>query len=208
MWLIPSRGRPAQLDRLMKACRSMGMTTPAVVRLDGDDDTLPAYMDLERPKDWAFVVARRGPLSAVYNGGFRAMPDLDWYGFLADDVVPETAGFDRLLIDAAGLDGMAYGDDGINGSGLGTHFVLGGDLVRSCGFLALPGLERLFIDTSWNDIAHDRGTHRYLPHVVLRHHHFSNKMALFDSTYRKPAKEIDRQIYESWRSARDESEKP
>lgn len=181
------------------------MTTPAVVRLDSDDEMLGAYMELERPKDWAFTVARRGPLSAVYNGGFRAMPDMDWYGFLADDVVPETPGFDRLLIDAAGFDGMAYGDDGINGDGLGTHFVLGGDLVRSCGFLSLPGLERLFIDTAWNDIANDRGRKVYLHHVKMTHHHFSNGRALMDATYRKPGRDTDRAIYDTFSQHRKEA---
>lgn len=199
MWLIPSRSRPHRLAETIRACRETGMTTPAVVRLDADDPMLGGYEALDRPRDWAFVVARREPLSAVYNGCFRLLPDLDWYGFLSDDVTPETPGWDRMLISAAGRDGLAFGDDGINGAAHAAHFVLGGDLVRGAGFLSLPGLQRIFIDTVWNDIARHRGTFRYLPGVRMTHRHFSNGKALMDATYRKTGKTADRATYEAWR---------
>ncbi len=192
MWIIPSRSRPQNIRRLI------GIATPVYLRLDDDDPMLQGYKDLDLSWNWIFTVAKRASFSSIYNEFFIAWPNLDWYGFLADDVVPETSDWDRLLIEATGKDGLAFGDDGINGGTFATHFVVGGDLVRSVGWLALHGLDRIYIDTVWNDIAADRGVRRYLPDVKLRHHHFSNGLALMDQTYRKPTKDNDRILYEAW----------
>ena len=193
MWIIPSRTRPHNIRRLVAACLETRMTTRALLRLDNDDPLLRDYLRMET--DWEIVVDKRVSLSEVYNEVF--LRNLDWYGFLADDVLPETEEWDRLLIDAAGSDGMAYGDDGIHQSP--THFVLGGELVRDVGWLALPGLDRLYIDTVWQDIASARGVLRYLSDVKITHLHFSNRRAMRDQTYRKPTKDNDRAVYRAWR---------
>ncbi|KKL69231.1 hypothetical protein LCGC14_2117000, partial [marine sediment metagenome] len=78
------------------------------------------------------------------------------------------------------------------------HFVLGNQLPVSMGWLALPGLDRLYIDTVWGDIAKSRGVLRRVPNVVLRHAHFSNGRALKDETYKKHNKARDKSIYEAW----------
>ncbi len=197
MWIIPSRSRPQNLRRLI-ANRNI-FASPAVIVLDNDDPMLRGYEDLsDWPNDWEVAIVSRMTLSKIYNNFFKIRPDLEWYGFLADDVVPETYDWDRLLIEAAGKDGLAFGDDGINGATFATHFVIGGDLVRSVGWLALHGLDRIYIDTIWNDIATERSVRRYLPDVKLRHHHFSNRLALMDQTYRKSTKDNDRALYEAW----------
>ena len=171
------------------------MSTPAWVRVDADDPTLAAYKALERPKEWILCVGPRLPLSGVYNEAYAAM-DAEWWGIINDDVVPETAGWDRALIALAARDGMAVPAGGHGGT---PHFVLGADLPRSTGWLSLPGLDRIYIDTVWADIAGALGVLRHAPDVVLRHRHFSNGGALFDATYRKRRKIEDRAIYEAWK---------
>jgi len=170
-------------------------STPAWVRLDSDDPMLGGYPD---HPNWIVCVGPRKPLCGVYEEAFEAYPDLDWYGFLADDVLPE--GNWESLIETAGRDGLAFGDDGINGEKHAAHFVLGGDLVREIGFLCLPGLSRLYIDTVWCDIARARGVYRYRPDVRMPHLHFSNGRAPMDATYRKPQRDADRALYEAWRN--------
>lgn len=191
MWIVPSRSRPENIARL-----TLGLTeTPALLRLDKDDPELSRYLRIPYPTNWQITVGERRPLSAVYNES----SGLSWFGILADDVVPETPDWDRILIETAGHDGLAYGDDGINGETHATHFVLGCDLVKDIGFVALPGLNRIFIDTVWNDIARARGVMRYRPDVKLTHMHFSNGLAAFDRTYAKPGKSFDRDIYQQWK---------
>lgn len=198
MWVLPSRGRPHRLYYLVTACLATGMTTPVLVRADDDDPALPGYLALALPKGWDVVSAPRTGLAALYNNAFRAQPDADWYGFLADDVAPLSPEWDRVLIEASGLDGMAVPAGGETTGGT-PHFVLGGNLVRSMGWLALPGLDRLYIDTAWALIAKARGVYRERPDVRLEHRHFSNGKALFDATYRKPNKVKDKEIFTNWK---------
>ena len=196
MLIIPSRGRPHNLQRLITSCLATGTSAPAWVRLDEDDDSLPQYVALDIP--WEVVVGPRVPLSEVYNEAYRELPETNHWVFIADDVVPTTYGWDRLLIDIAGVDGMAAPSGGGTTGGC-PHFVLGGELVRSIGWLALPGLDRLYIDTVWSDISKQRGVLRRAKDVVLEHRHFSNRKALFDRTYRKENKAQDKIIYENWK---------
>ena len=198
MWILPSRGRPQNVLRLSRAFVDTDATTPVWLRLDRDDPTAHQVV-YDSPWIWSKYVGERVPLSEVYNEAFQLFPRADWYGFIADDVVPETPGWDQKLIDVAGPDGMAV-PSGAQHEGITPHFVLGGDLVRSVGWLALPGLDRIYIDTVWADIARRRDVLRFVPEVVLAHHHFSNQKALYDKTYRKHHKAEDRAVYDAWRA--------
>ena len=171
----------------------MQMSTPAWVQLDSDDPMLGGYMELALPTNWILGVGPRRTLSMIYNDLY--VREYKWWGFIADDVVPETPEFDVKLIESAGEDGMAVPDGG-NGT---PHFVLGKNLPLLTGWLSLPGLSRLYIDTVWGDIAGALGVLRRNTNVVLKHHHFSNRLALMDETYRKPLKAKDRALYEAWK---------
>lgn len=197
MWILPSRGRPHNVERLLKAYIETGASTPVWLRIDLDDSVCGAYR-APHPM-WTRVIGPRKILSELYAEAFRMSRDSPWFGFIADDVVPETEKWDTKLIELAGRDGMAVPSGGHADYHGSPHFVLGGDLVRSVGWLALPGLDRIFIDTVWFDIARVRDVLRHAPGVVLRHLHFSNKGALMDATYLKHRKVEDRALYESWR---------
>ena len=195
MFVLPSRGRPHNLKRLLAAWPE---TYPVWLRLDEDDAALSDYRKLKWPGHWQVEVGPRTPLSEVYNTAFQRHPESDWWGFIADDVVPETCEWENRLIEAAGSDGMAVPAGGHDPEGA-PHFVLGGDLVREMGWLALPGLDRIYIDTVWMVIAKYKGVFRRTPDVMLRHHHFSNSLTEFDDTYRKYHKPEDRAVYETFR---------
>lgn len=192
MWVLPSRGRPHNALRLFKAYKETEASTPVWLRIDDDD------LGYQQYGNWIVDVGPRLPLSEIYNEAMRKFPDRSWYGFIADDVIPKTPKWDTRLIESAGRDGMAVPDGGHDPDGT-PHFVLGGDLVRSIGWLSLPGLSRLYIDTVWKEIANQMGVLRRVPDVILAHHHFSNGKALMDATYRKPNREADRKIYETWK---------
>jgi len=168
--------------------------------LDNDDALAGAYPKL--PQNWRLVMGERATLSEIYNRALYMAPLAPWYGILADDIVPETQYWDTTLAAVADGKYMAVPDGGhdINGA---PHFVLGGGLVREIGWIALHGLQRLYIDTVWIDIAKSKGVFRRVPEVVLKHHHFSNKLALMDKTYRKTPelKAHDKKVYQQWKSA-------
>jgi hypothetical protein len=139
-------------------------------------------------------------LGAIYDEAYEWAPQRLWWGFIADDVVPVTPGWDLALIAAAGTDRMAVPAGGhyqrdTEGA---PHFVLGGDLPRLTGWLCLPGLDRLYIDTCWEKFCEARGALVRCPEIVLEHRHFSNGKALRDETYQKRHKAEDRALYEAW----------
>lgn len=166
-----------------------------------DDDDQAAYHGLDWPEHWHIRIGKRVGQADLYNRVFEEFPKLGWYGILADDVVPRTDGWDRALIEIAGTDGLAAPSGGHEDTDIVPHFCLGGDLVREMGWLCLPGLDRIFVDTTWNDIARHKGVFREVPEVMLEHMHFSNGKAPMDETYRKHNKARDREIYEAWRDS-------
>lgn len=201
MWILPSRSRPHNLLRLIDAWVRTGASTPVELCIDLDDPHGLQYDALPLLPLWSVKIETRHPLctlSSIYNNAYRRYPNEPWFGFISDDVVPITNGWDSILIEAAGRDGMAVPAGGHDPNGA-PHFVLGGDLVRSVGWLSLPGLDRLYIDTVWQRIAEARGVLRRVPEVVLEHRHFSNKKARIDSTYLKHRKTQDKLIYDNWR---------
>lgn len=198
VWILPSRSRPHNVARLIAAYKQTSATTPVWLRTDYDDPLLALYHSLELPPGWWTQTGDRVPLSEIYNAAFNAKRQRAWFGVIADDVVPETPEWDTRLIEAAGFDGMAV-PSGSHNPVATPHFVLGGGLVRSVGWLALPGLDRLYIDTVWRTIAVKRGTLRRVPEVRLTHHHFSNGLARMDSIYRKRHKDQDRAIFSAWK---------
>lgn len=200
MWILPSRGRPGNLRRLIKAATETHMSTPVWLRLDEDDPSLPDYLATPLPALWEREVGLRLPLSSIYNEAFLRDPEHPWWGVIADDVVPRTREWDTKLVLEALLYGMAVPAGGHDPDGA-PHFVLSGTLVRSIGWLALPGLDRLYIDQVWLDIAQRHSVLKRVPEVLLEHRHFSNGKAFFDETYKKHYKERDKTLYEAWKSS-------
>ncbi len=69
--------------------------------------------------------------------------------------------------------------------------------------LALPGQVQMYIDDVWESLAVPAGLMRYLPDVLVEHHHFANGKRPLDATdtrefngNRFPA--LDRQLFYNW----------
>lgn len=186
MFSLPTRARPDKLSRFLDAYTCTGATAPVRVRLDQDDPDLDSYHEIVLPKNWLKVVRPRltGGANAAHAEMFAEFPNLDWYGLLADDVVPRTNGWDKALIEAAGKDKLAFADDGFQGGNLATHPLIGGDLIRAIGWLCCPSVGHNYADTCLHLIAKLAGREVYLPHVKVEHMHPLAGKAKEDATYR------------------------
>lgn len=198
MWILPSRGRPESIKRFFSACALTGFSTPGKIYIDNDDAEKSEYLNIEIPHNWNVVIQERVSLGELCNNVLGNHPDEEWYGCIADDVLPHTQKWDIRLIKAAGKDGVAFGNDGINGEALATHPVIGGEFARELGFISLPGTKRIYMDTALTEIAKRKGVLRYLPDVYLEHLHFSNGKSPYDETYAKPHANDDKKVYEAW----------
>ncbi len=190
MFILPSRGRPHNLRRFLDAALDTDQQARTLVYLDEDDPALGEYRKINYPHWWVVHVGQPVGLGGVYKWVFETFPDLDYYGFLGDDLIPQTKHWDEKLIDAAGVGGISYGDDGHWGELLATHPCIGGELVRHMGWLCYPGLKKLFIDTVWHTIGAKLGRLHYLPDVKLEHMHYLFGKAEHDETYGDQAKDF------------------
>ncbi|HEX3747593.1 MAG TPA: hypothetical protein VHW09_26845 [Bryobacteraceae bacterium] len=180
MLLLPTMGRPEKARRFIEAYRATGGTLPCWIVLDGAD--AHRYDGLELPGRWRRIVVAAGTKPGeILNQLFAEHPNDPYYAATADDVVPETPGWDVKLRDACLPDKVAWGYDGIEN--MGSHPFIGGDLLRKLGWWVAPGLKRSCIDGVWNIIAAKLGRGVYLPDVRTIHHHHTNQKAAFDATY-------------------------
>lgn len=202
--LVPSRGRPQNLSRLHQAVAETCTGSHTMyVRLD-DDDTV----DYPRIPDVEYVTGPRTFFAASVNelATIATAAGASHLAVLGDDVLPETTGWDEILVSALnGQVGVAYGSDGLehlHGPDLPTHVVVPVELFTRLGWVALPELRHLFCDNVWRELG--RAT-RFVnvPDVKLTHLHRWNKAAPDDQTYRdandKRKRLDDRRAFEAWR---------
>lgn len=195
MILLPTKGRPLSLKRFVTRYETTGATLPVLLLTDEADRGV--YETVGLPAGFSEMTFPAGtPIGECFNRAFAAHPDEPYYGITADDVVPETDGWDVTLRDACLPDRVAWGDDGLQGKDLPTHPFLGGELVRKLGFIAPPGVKHWYADNFWALLANTHGLGTYLPDVKTTHRHHLNGLAEFDATYAtQPDHEADRQAW-------------
>jgi hypothetical protein len=196
-YIVPTRGRPENAGRLIQAfvdtCHRDD--TGLVFCVDGDDPRYDDYMDLFAgypnglPRQWMGYIAgprvRMGPtLNSVATNYAKGHPT-DLIGFMGDDHLPRTPGWDDRLASAflRNRDAVAYGNDLVQGASLPTAVLLSAHTINAMGFMVPPGIKHLYIDNFWRDLGIQLGTLAYLPDVIIEHLHPIAHQAEWDQTY-------------------------
>lgn len=176
MWIFATRGRVENCIRFIKSWNETKASTEVYVRIDECDEQVEKLRNLDWPKTFNVVIGPREGLRAALNEGFVRYPNKNWYGLLADDLVPITKNWDRLLVEKAGTKKISYPNDLGGKPKLPTHPVVGGDLVRAVGWFGLPSSNHLYLDTAWKAIGEKLNCLHRLPDVIVEHRHpFWNK---------------------------------
>lgn len=203
--IVPSRGRPHNVQRLVDAIRATATTDPTIIiGLDEDDEANYPRLDGVR-----YSVGPRTRFCRTVNDiAVEEGPRYDYLAILGDDVVPETVGWDEQLIAAIADDpfGIAYGADGNWPNGeLPTHIVVTSSMVEALGWVCVPVLAHLCADLGWKDLAEATGTLHYLPAVSMQHLHRWGDRAPDDQTYREAngteQAAQDHTAYQEWRES-------
>jgi hypothetical protein len=149
------------------------------------DETVDEYAGLRLPSNWRKHGSRRwGSLRVSMQWCYRTYPDAAQYGWLADDTIPRTPGWDTELEQAAGDWRLAYAHDLYlsardpqevkAGRDLTTGLCWGGELVRAVGWWAPPWLRQAAIDLTWLDLIQPLGLFSYREDVVVEHKSWRN----------------------------------
>ena len=200
--VVPSRGRPQNIARLLDAVHATAkMTTHVHVAVDDDDPELGRYRYVMKQAAAEGDVLTAGPrkgLAAWTNeiaaGQAARYPFLASFG---DDHVPYTPGWDRALIrgilDMGGT-GIAYPWDGTR-EDIPEAVVMSSDIVTALGWMCLPELSHWYVDNVWADLGRGAGCLRHLRAVKVEHAWKG------DQTSRESSETLtaDRDAYYAWR---------
>jgi hypothetical protein len=174
--IVPSRGRPQSVARLLDAVRETRRTgTHVHVAVDEDDERLPEYeavMDEHGSDGDVLETGPRKGLAAWTNEiAVRRAGEYPFLASLGDDHVPRTPGWDRALVDAIiqmGGTGFSYPWDGTR-EDVPEAVVMSSDIVAALGWMALPACRHWYIDDTWAALGRGAGCIKHLRAVAVDH---------------------------------------
>lgn len=178
--IVPSRGRPQNIQRLLQAWTDTAATAQLEVAVDDDDPMLSEYlriMDHLEPEVGPLahcVVGERLRLGPTLNA--RAVEAARLYryvGFMGDDHLPRTNAWDDRITDhlADLRTGIVYGNDLLQGQALPTAVFMTADVIDTLGYFSPPELIHMYLDDAWKAWGEGMGRLRYLDDVVIEHMH-------------------------------------
>lgn len=195
--IIPSRGRPHSLPRMLDAWRDTAafeQGAALLFALDADDPTVGDYRrayDAVPPgadnvllavgESWQPMVAKLNRVARMHADAVFAM------GFAGDDHVPRTYGWAKRYVEelrALGT-GIVYGNDGVQGQRLPTQWAMTSDIVRMLGCMVPSSVEHLYCDDVIRELGDGADCLRYLPDVLIEHMHPFFDKAPMDEGYRR-----------------------
>lgn len=201
VWICPTRTRPANVERLIRAWQATEATSTLVVAVDDDDPSANEYWNvvtgIEAEPVAEHTENRHGfPIKWHYGPRLRLGPTLNMLavayatdathvGFLGDDHIPRTAMWDMRLADAitAQRGGLAYGNDLLQGPYLATAVLQDARIVERLGYFCPPTQTHLYLDNYWMDLGRGLGKLAYLGDVVIEHAHYIVDKAPSDALY-------------------------
>lgn len=212
--LLPTRGRPQNFERFMRAFEATARDAHVFVRLDYDD---PTDYDEFLQYYWKSISVVHGPrvgFGASLNSLAEYAERLGFshLGMFGDDVLPETPGWDVRLVNALGTRlGVAYGDDGLrdkHAPDLPTHYITQTEVYRRLGYLSPPGIHHLFLDNVARDIGRYLRNFVYVPVKISHLHPWAIGEEIHDQTYAEGGRNADlrkkdRQAYIDWAYGKD-----
>jgi len=208
--IVPSRGRPGNVARFVRAVAATSTAqTDIVFGFDNDDPDLQKSIGAAHSAQVPVIVVtgpRKGlgawtnELALEFAGDYTALASF------GDDHVPQTHGWDKLLlgaIDGMGGTGIAYPNDGIRDD-IGEAWVMSADIVRALGWMCEPALKHWWVDEVITVIGREADCLAYLPDVTVRHNHPAAGRGQFDATYWEAFEGVaaDKKAYETWRAER------
>ena len=187
--LIPSRGRPGHIEKLVESVRAAStLDIEVVVRIDADE---PQRVEYER-----ICSCHLSPVTChLFSGPRLVMSDLwndaakhataDVMMLCGDDLLWRTSGWDVMVKNAFDAHPdkivLVYGGDGHHASGFATHPLIHRRWYETLGYFTAPYFSSDYADAWLWEISGMIGRRQYLP-FVTEHMHYSFGKAKIDQT--------------------------
>lgn len=202
MWFLISYNRPDKCKAVIEQINLTNPTAPGILFVNGYEQ-LDQYLDIPLPKNWRIYpqITNLGVCGAM-NKCFYSFPNESYYGFICDDEYVFTEKWDTLIPAAAGDWKIAHGNDGWQSHRrIHGYVVCGGELVRKCGWWALPGLWHWFVDDVFEYLAENCNLRVFCKDIKIEHRHPLTGKAKLDSTYASGSSRTNEDflIFEKWK---------
>lgn len=203
MWVLPTYNRPEQCAKVIEQINNVGCSTPGVLFINGSE-CLAEYQKIQIPTTWRWYWSEENiGVCAAMNKMFELCPDEAFYGLICDDEYVFMPGWDHILKDAAGKWKISHGNDFWQSHNrIHSYVTVGGDLVRECGWWALPGLWHWYHDDVQELLAKECDLRVFCKHVLTEHRHYLAGKATKDSTYEagESKNSADAAIFHEWKN--------
>lgn len=200
--IVPTRDRPHNIPRVIESWRN---TTSGLSHLMilYDFDQINNYKSIleEYRNDVVTGISPRLKLCPKLNNIANVYKDpYDIIGFIGDDIVLKTPGWEERVIESCGEVGMCYPNDTIQGGALPTHIFMTSNIIKTLGYMVPPNFVHLYCDNFWLHLGTYTKTLKYMPDVIMEHYHPHVGKAPTDNQYQKTYAEIGRDAreYQSW----------
>jgi hypothetical protein len=175
MILVPTRERPKNAKRLWDSLVETTWNAEVRFCMDWDD---PKHLEYERLLPAEVLLPgpsqRLGPWLNYASTMFRG--DYDIIGFLGDDVVSKTYGWDDIVRGRLTKNAIIYPNDGWQGAGLPTSVFMDSGLIERLGYMVHPSFTHLYIDNHWKELGLALDSLKYLEQIDMEHlHPFAGK---------------------------------
>lgn len=187
--ICPTYGRARNARRLALAfAETCTADTRLVFACNENDPELSRYYTVLNGIGSVITVeqGRRGMCDALASAYELLEVSLGFaVGFMGDDHLPRTVGWDQAYIDALvelGT-GFVYGADGYQNAAMATQVAMTSNIPEALGYMTPPGFIHLCVDVVWTDTGNALGKLTYLPDVLIEHMHPLAGKGKDDSNY-------------------------
>lgn len=177
--IVPSRGRPDNAHRLLRAIDETSLGVDVIFAVDSGDKTFPQYPEYNtRPVKGGSMVAALNEVARQFAMKYK------YIGFLGDDTLPQGDWHGKIISALESKDNsIVYGNDLIQGPNLPTAVFMDSNIIRLLGFMAPPEQKHLFVDNYWKRLGESSGTLIYVDDAIIEHLHPLVEKASSDATY-------------------------
>jgi hypothetical protein len=205
VWCLASLNRPEQCAEVIERLKKHGCSTPGVLFVNTNEDGDGSlYKNIELPRGWHLEIHSKNiGLCGAMNWVFNKYPNEPFYGMITDDEFIATDGWDKILVDSAGVWNISNGNNGWQSHRRIHGFMtIGGELARSVGYLMPQGLWHWYSDDVWEAIANRAALRRFCPDVKIENKHWMLGNAAKDKTYElSESRNVqDREIFLRWQA--------
>lgn len=216
-YVVPSRGRPENVKRLVQACKKTDFRSDLWIVIDDNDWKRREYEAIANEFDVGYIIVENysGGMCKSLNAALELLMDdtkydyYDYFGFLGDDVLPKTIFWDYMMQLAIPFpkNGISYGNDLFQQENLPTHPLMTRSIIDHLGGMTPPGLLHLYADNFWKSLGRDINGLYYKPEIILEHlHPIAQKSAMDEGYARVNGLEIyehDLRVYEDYIASED-----